>query len=135
MPENMMPAFVAYNISEIDTLIIKRFAKGSNFSQQVDSALVTAQRTSYITSGDTTRVIAEILQQVSDDYDWQLTNPFDNRTVRVSDIVHERREQHCGGIFGMDPQACTSPVTSFKLNGVTTVPDPNFLYRAIFIKK
>ncbi|HYC27945.1 MAG TPA: hypothetical protein VEB42_04000 [Chitinophagaceae bacterium] len=135
--ETIPPAFVGYNNSEIDTIIIKRFEKGSNFSRQVDSFTLTVSNTVYSRTGtDTTLVYPQnTSQRLSEDSDWQLTNPFDNRTIRVSDIVVEKRVSHCGGIFSMDKQYCISPVASFNRDGVLTKLDMTSPFHAIIIKK
>lgn len=136
MDDSLVPAFIGYDTSELDTVIIKRFAKGSNFGQQLDSFAFTTATVVYSKSGDTTNIVAmRGDQRLSVDSDWQVSIPSGNRTVRISEITIEKREQHCGGIFGLDKTLCINPVLSFKKDGVVTTFNPNDFNHAVYIRK
>jgi len=135
-PEIIVPGYVGYNSSEIDTIVIKRFTRGSNFSQALDSIVLTANNSANLTDGDTTRIISTNLDfRITENYDWQIRNPFDNRAIQISEIEIDEQESHCGGLFSWDRQACTSPVSSFKKNGVPSTLDRGPYYSVLVIKK
>jgi len=134
--DTILPAFIGYSTSELDTVIVKRFAKGSNFSQQLDSFAYTAATVVYSQSGDTTKIVIwQGDQQFTGDSDWQVTIPADNRTIKITDITIPKGEQHCGGLFGTDKVLCVNPIVSYKKDGVVTTFKPNSFGNAIYIKK
>jgi hypothetical protein len=125
--ESLIPAFVSYADDETDTLIVKRFEKGSNFTRLINSMEWTANNTFRNKMGDTTFLShKDLTERLNDAADWQLTNPFDGKTYFISEMDIENTTSHCGGIFGMDRQVCTSPIISYKLNGalITIVRNP-----------
>lgn len=135
-PEQVIPTFVSYNQSEVDTILVKRFQKGTHFTEAYDEFLLHSGNAVISVVGDTTFFIPEqIVFRLQNRWDVQLVNPFDGKTVAIADIEIEQRETHCGGIFSMDPQPCISPITGFKKDGVAVTPDPMGNFRKIVIKK
>jgi hypothetical protein len=134
--EPILPAYVAYAPGEIDTIVVRRFVKGSNFSQRIDSVMLTSANARYTAAGDTTVIaLANGTLRVIENNDWQIFNPFDNKLITISEISIEKQETHCGGIFSMDRQPCFSPVSSFKKNGVTSTLDQSKTFRGLIIRK
>jgi hypothetical protein len=135
-PTPILPAYVAYAPSEIDTIVVRRFVKGSNFSQRIDSVMLTPANAGYVTKGDTTQIyMATGPIRITDNNDWQIFNPYDNKLITISEISIEERETHCGGIFSMDRQPCFSLVSSFKKNGVTSTLDQSKTFIGLIIRK
>ena len=135
-PEQVIPTFVSYNQSEVDTILVKRFQKGTHFTEAYDEFLLHSGNAVISVVGDTTFFIPEqIVFRLQSRWDVQLVNPFDGKTVAIADIEIEPKETHCGGIFSMDPQPCISPITGFKKDGVAVMPDPMGNFRKIVIKK
>lgn len=134
--EQLIPAFVSYADSEIDTIIITRFQRGTNFSVAVDSFSLHPGNSIRTKTGDTTMLIVQpILERLTDRFDVRLFNPFDGRTILISDVEIETREINCGGIFSMDPQPCTSPITGFRKNGAAATLDQSLTFRGLIIRK
>ena len=136
-PEQVIPSLVSYNQNEVDTILVKRFQKGTNFTVPYDDFLLHSGNAVISVMGDTTFFIPQNvgLRLFSNKWDMQLINPFDGKTVAISDIEIEQKETRCGGLFGLDPQPCTSPITGFKKDGIAVTPDPMGNFRKIVIKK
>ena len=136
-PEQVIPAFVSYNPGEVDTIVVKRFQKRTNFTEKYDEFLLHSGNAVISSNGDTTFINPQNVgvRQWLNKWDMQIINPFDGKTVAISDIEIDQQETHCGGIFSMDPQPCFSPITGFKKDGVAVTPDPMRDFRKIVIKK
>jgi hypothetical protein len=137
-PEQVIPAFVSYNQSEVDTILVKRFQKNTNFTEAYDEFLLHSGNAVISVVGDTTFFIPQqFVYRLQQRWDLQLVNPFDGRTVNISDIEIEQKETTCGGIgiFSMDPQPCISPITGFKKDGVAVTFDPMGNFRKIIFNK
>jgi hypothetical protein len=136
-PEQVIPAFVSYNQSEVDTILVKRFQKNTNFTEAYDEFLLHSGNAVISVVGDTTFFIPQKIDFRLQHHRWDflLVNPFDGRRVAISDIEIEQKETRCGGLFGLDPQPCISPITGFKKDGVAVTPDPMGNFRKVVIKK
>jgi hypothetical protein len=117
--EMLVPVLKGYSPAESDTLIIKRFQKGSNFSSFIDSIILRFP-TAMTTVSDTTYHF--IFAQIDDQYDVKLTNPYDKKTVAISEIKFELREGKTSGCG--DPIKCISPIISYIRDGVTVSGNP-----------
>jgi hypothetical protein len=116
----MLAVYKGYTMSEVDTIIVKRFQKGSSFSLFKDSIVLTG----FLRQMDSTYLIySNVAGYFDGSHDIQYINPFDHRTVSVSDVVIENASTR-SSIFAMDPGDCYSPVVSYKVNG-TTVNNTN----------
>ena len=134
--ESIIPIFVSYSNNETDTIIIRRYQKGTNFSQLVDSFSWTYDNTSRVNKGDSIWIFAVKLEQrINDKYDWQVINPFDNKNFSISDIIVKPKEIHCGGIFGLDKGPCVSPIVSYKRDNIPVVANDNDPSTWFIIKK
>jgi hypothetical protein len=122
--ELLLPVYKGYAINEIDTVIVKRFQKGSNFSSFIDSVLLAAP---FSRKGDTTYISSYNYPAYFDgSTDIQITNPFDNKKTSVSNVNHKTEETR-NSVFAMDRQLCVSPVTSFTIDG-TTIGNTNEVF-------
>jgi len=134
--ESLFPAYISYADAEVDTLILRRFQPGSNFTQQVDSTVLTSGNCHFSRTSDTITVFAsDDKNRFNDAYDWQISNPFDGKTVSISDLKFEIKEQKSGGLFSSDPSACFSPLLSYKRNAILVTPVQNMGNKYLFIHK
>jgi len=134
--ENLFPSYIAYADSEIDTIILRRFKTGSNFSQLIDSSALSITNCVFSRQTDTVSLFPKDLKnRISDGYDWQIFNPFDQRTISISDMQFQIEESRSGGVFGMDPSACISPITSYKRDNITVTTPPGFGDNYVFVHK
>ena len=135
--ETILPVFMGYDSSQVDTIKIIRFEKGSNFTRAVDSVELTPVNSIIFTSAVAMAITGkDINHRVAAGYDWQITNPFDNKSFQISAIEVQQTETNCGrGLFSWDKQPCVSPNQSFKVNGSPYTIDRTFITSGILIRK
>lgn len=115
----MVPTFVGYQQNEVDTIQVFQYHKGTNFTAPHDTLLLTADYSATMVIGDTILVVAQrAFPGFLHHFDVKLVNPFDGRTVLVSDMEVNEHEYNCGGLSGREPGDCTSPLLSYKKDGV-----------------
>lgn len=122
----LLTGFVNYIPSEVDTIIVKRYQKNSNFATSIDSALLVAGLSTRIIHGDTTLIsYHDVLFRIRDDYDYEIINPFDQHSMRISDVQYKYVTWK-RGLFGQKEDNAYSPVANYLRDGVrVTVPSPN----------
>ena len=106
----LVPTFIGFAPSDIDTLIVRKYKPNDNFQTQVDSfRVVYGYNGLYQSSSDTTSVyVNDGKNGIKTGFDWILFIPAKNRVVTISDIVSEKKTGSCGtGIFSMDKFGCT----------------------------
>lgn len=141
--ENLFPAYIGYADAEIDTIILRRFKIGSNFSEKIDSTILSPlfspkdfrfyrQGDTVFISPDYEPIYAE--DWFNDEYDWQLYNPYDQKITSISDIKFQIKEGHSGGLFSWDGRGCVSPLLSYKRND-TLIKVSSIESHALFIHK
>jgi hypothetical protein len=123
------PVFVGFEISDLDTIIVREYNKGDNFQQILDTALIPYDPNvlSFYTSNDTTTVnlnfISGEAKYIVPDYDWQIYIPAQNLTISISNIISQT-------VFSCFKCGCLNPINSFVQNGQVTIPQvkpiPNF---------
>lgn len=103
----IQPVFVGFKPADIDTLVLRKFAPGTNYRVLIDTFTVRYGVSGYYRSShDTTTVFVQEPQNgIRAGYDWQLVVPARRRTVRITDIRGEQKTEKCG--FSMDPRSCT----------------------------
>jgi hypothetical protein len=114
--EWLVPVLKGYAQSEADTIKIKRFEKGSNFTVLIDSSAVPISANG---SSPKDSTFSFYLIPSFSSHDVQIINPFDNKMVSVSDMIFEPREGKRSSCF--NPVECYSPLISYKLNGVAVM--------------
>lgn len=108
---------ISFNASEIDTLIVRKFTKGNNFSLQIDSILLDPNNVIFNAQNDTFQMVSyrgniPLLSK----YDYQIFIPAVNRTINLTEINEPQLEGNCRGKV-----SCTNIIESVKLNG-NTIP-------------
>jgi hypothetical protein len=125
MNEWLRPGLKGYTYAQADTLIVKRFQKGSTFSVFVDSVIL-AYPHPVISPADTTYYFPN--SYIVGEHDVKLINPFDNKTVSISDLKYETREGR--KTWGCTrEEGCYSPVISYNRDGspVTIAGSPQLV--------
>jgi hypothetical protein len=131
IPADLNISFAGFSDAECDTLVLKKFRKGSNYNNQQDSILLTG--IVFNRSNDTLKMVAFPGNAVLESrYDYQLEIPAINRQFRIGDINEIQEEQHCG-IFNTNKVACINSITSYKVDGKLFSGQQN--YTEIFISK
>jgi hypothetical protein len=124
------PAFIGFNLSDLDSIIVRQFKKDGNFLQLIDTTLITSD-TTFLKSTSSNDTIFVMLNQISGqekyifpDHDWQIYIPAKNMTFSISNIISPQTEYSC---FKCN---CWNPINSFVQNTETFIPEfkkiPNF---------
>ncbi len=119
---------ISFSASEIDTLITRKFSKGSNFSLQIDSTIMDENNVMFRAQNDTSQMVSwrgNIL--LSSKYDYQISIPAVSRTISVTEINEPQLEGDCRGKV-----ACGNIITSVRLNAGLT---PTFIQNDILYFK
>ena len=116
-PASMRIAFVSYTDTEIDTVIVRKFAKAANFASPIDTFLLSRMNSSYYRTTDTVEVGNSYGQDngLLSKYDYQIFLPRLNKLITLSDITEEIH--HLSARLSWEKVACINPITYYKLNG------------------
>ena len=134
--ENLFPAYIAYADTEIDTVILRRFRLGSNFVQKLDSIILTPANCQFSRRSDTVILFSiDLTNRINDEYEWQIFNPFDQKTASISDMKFQIEERRSGGLFSMDPSPCFSPIISYKRDDTTVTTTTQLGNKYLYIHK
>ena len=123
-------AFVSFSKAETDTFIVKRFIKGTNLTQLLDSAVVDTALIKFTSRGDTlfpAELHSETL--LNSLYDYQVRIPDGNRVFNITDITEEEKKGRAG-FLSPARDACYNPITAYTLNGArkSVIPNREVLY-------
>jgi hypothetical protein len=105
----ILPAFIGFSLSDIDTFVLRRFKANDNYQNLIDTFIVKyGYSGQYERANDTTTVfVADGKNGIKADYDWEISIPAMNKTVFVSEIMSQNKTGKCGsGIFSMDKFGC-----------------------------
>ena len=134
--ETLLTTYVAYAVTEVDSIIVRRFTLGSNFTQKVDSTILTSNNCTFSRRSDTVELfIPDSRNRFTDEYDWQIVNPFDQKTVSISEMVFQIEEHKSGGLFSMDAGACFSPILTYKRDNTIVTTTPRSGNKYLYIHK
>lgn len=133
---NIDAAFIGFQRSDLDTIILRKYVPDNNFRQLIDS-LILINDTSQLQSNDTIRVAirrSEVAVAMCFGNDWQIFIPSKNRVVSVSNIVAKQNSIECR--FSIDPHACDcfNKISSLKQdNSVINLTNVNTSMEGYFI--
>jgi hypothetical protein len=132
--QTFAPVFVGYKLNEVDTLTLKTYVKGSGFAQLVRSEILTSKDVRYTQNADSIDVFS-LSVIMSSLYDFELINAFDNKIVKISDVVW-KEEEGVSKFWGGNGGNCISPVTSYKRdNSIINVINPGGSVFNLYIHK
>ena len=115
---------ISFDSTDVDTIIIKKFQKGSNFSQLIDSLQWDQSRVNFRKHTDTFQMASwagDIL--LHSQYDYLVFIPAANRMFSVVEINEPQRMDECRGKV-----MCINSIVSVKLNTVSTAIQDGILY-------
>ena len=120
---------ISFSSTEIDTLITRKFSKGSNFSRQIDTTILDKNNVMFTAQNDTFQMSSwkgDIL--LSSKYDYQLYIPAINRLINITEINEPQLEGNC-----RYKTLCGNIIVSARLNNGAT---PTLIQNEIlYIKK
>ena len=123
--ENISPNFINYDSLETDTIIIRKYAKNTNFTALIDTAFFDDKSSFRIKLHDDTLSFPYHVGNfsISVNYDWIFFLPSINRAIRISDIVSEKTSMPCG----TGKVQCVNPIESLNIYGlISNAEDYNF---------
>ena len=125
-------ALVSFKPAEADTVMLKRYPKGSNFSTVIDSVLVDSTLLTFTNRNDTL-FPSTLLKQtlLLSQFDYRLTIPAINKTYSVTDIIEEEKKWK-EPLFGAK-EDCTNPITGYTIDGTRVDVQP--FYEVVYLKK
>jgi hypothetical protein len=126
-------ALISFSDVETDTLILRRYAKATNFTTLIDTFLINRSNSTYFKSNDTLRIFNLFGgdQGLKSKYDYEIYVPQLNRLFRITDIVEEFNKTRSGP--GEVVVHCSDPIKSYKLNGQLITG--NYNYYMVYIRK
>jgi hypothetical protein len=131
--QGFTPVFIGFPPADLDTIILKKYLKGGNTQNLLDSTIITRQTTRYQPSNDTTVVMMNDTGEdfyLTPDFDWQMYLPAKRVTISITDIVSPHRTEHCYDC------GCINSITSFLQNGqLITSPPYSLSSFLLFIHK
>lgn len=108
--------FVGFTLTEVDTVVVRKFHKGTNFLSQIDSAILNTNNSGYTQSNDTI-FFQELYRSpyFESINDYELFFPEPNLTYRLTDIREIIVEENC---IQRNLHGCRNQITSVKINGI-----------------
>src|SRR5687767_11408720 len=118
---NLYFGLIGFTESEVDTIILRRFDKKTNFSSQKDT--LPFVNVSFIRRNDTL-LFSYFPESASlkSDFDYEIFFPEAGKIIRVSDITEIFSEQRCNGPLAREKVDCVNEISSYKLNGQAAQP-------------
>lgn len=109
----LRPSLVSFPVNDIDTFILLKFTKGSDFTKILDSALIDTNNSIYTTHNDTTDINTGIGNAVlSSKYDYEIFFPSLHEFIKIANIVEPQVEGNCP-----EKTLCVNPIKSYEING------------------
>lgn len=117
-------ATITFDSTEIDTLIIRKFQKGSNFTSLIDSLQWDRTIVLFTKFNDTFQMgtwRGDI--QLKSQYDYQVYVPATNRTFKITEMNEPQRTGDCSGKI-----MCGNIIVSAKINDTSRAIENDILY-------
>jgi hypothetical protein len=113
------PSLISLGASIADTIILKKFSKGSGFGSFLDSTLIDRSNSLYQTHQDTTDLMIYNAALYSS-YDYEILFPPSGLVIKITGIDESHTEGTCP-----DKTQCVDPINSYEINdSLITRDDP-----------
>ncbi|HEU5051752.1 MAG TPA: hypothetical protein VFT78_01500 [Hanamia sp.] len=108
----------SYSASDIDTIVVRRFIKASDFQNLVDTVILNQINSRVYPNGDTTRVhLYDTSVALKATYDYEIYIPATRTVAKVSNIVAPQMQHQVCLFCDCVQGPCYNPVISFTLDG------------------
>ena len=128
---------IAMSASEIDTIVLRKFAKGSNFTMLLDTLQLDSTNTmfQFPFSGTDTSFMGLLKDEtlLKSKYDYQVFIPAVNKLVKITEI-NEPQQKVRSNFLVNDKLACANIIQSYKMDG-QLLTGTDFEYNYVYIKK
>jgi len=118
---------VSFDSTDVDTIILRKFEKGTNFTQLVDTLQWDRSNVVFTDQRDTFRIaihVGDVL--LKSGFDYKVVIPATNRTFQISEMNEPRHEGNC-----KEKLMCVNVIVSCKLDGVS-MP---LQYETLYLRK
>jgi len=120
--------FIAYSNQEINTFTIKKYSKGSNFSNFIDSVIIDSSVSIYERRNDTLKVgITTSIPKMLADFDYRVLVPATGSVYQITELYEPQKE----GRWSTKKIMCVNSIQSCLINNLKTL----LYYDDIFFKK
>lgn len=122
--EGLRLGLVSFDSTDVDTIILSKFEKGTSFSHLVDTLQWDRSNLVFMHKNDTFEMgihVGDIL--LKSNYDYKVVIPAINRTFAISELNEPKREGDCSGKV-----MCVNTIVSGRLDGVPTSIKHEILY-------
>jgi hypothetical protein len=118
-------SITGFTINETDTIIVRKFAKSTNFSTPLATFVLDSLNSSFLRKANVLEIYGSIAYGTDNGllskYDYEIYLPSPNRVFQISEITEEQKTKKAG--FSMEKSGCINPITSFKVNGSLKIND------------
>ncbi len=129
----ILTSFISFSQNSLDTLVFRKFVKGTNFQTLVDTVYITQQYVRLIEQrGDTSNVILhnpELYPKPG--FDWQIFVPEINRTISITDITKSDKTTKCAAMQMPVNCLCYDEILTLKVDNQLGVLQTNPGYNLI----
>jgi hypothetical protein len=122
--EGLRLATVSFDSTEIDTIIVREFEKGSGFSRLIDSVQWDRSNVIFSSQHDTSRmgiVMGDL--GLKSQFDYQVLIAATGKIYQITELNEPKREAKCPG-----KTICANLIVSCKLEGSPTLLQHEILY-------
>lgn len=122
IPADQLIQIISFSKDETDTIIVRRYTKGTNYQTLQDSVLIDSSNCNYIYVGDTLQLAtSSLIGHITSNFDFEIFIPSVKRLIKISDITEQQSEGLCG--------RCVNLITKYLMD------DKTYYSAQIFIKK
>lgn len=129
---------IGLTATEIDTIILRKFIKGSAFTKLVDSIVLTSANTAfqfpYSTPDTSFMGVLDEKILIRSPYDYEIYIPAVNKLTKIAG-VDEPQQKIKRGFLSTDKTGCINSIVSYQQDGQTMTLMPNHPYPEIYIRR
>ncbi len=123
--EGLRISTIGLTATDIDSIVLRKFTKGSNFSSRIDTLSINSSNALFqfpYTTKDTSFMgilNPEVL--LKSKYDYEICIPAVNKLVRIS-AISEPQQKMKKGFFNTTKEYCVNAIQSFQQDGQLVIP-------------
>lgn len=115
-------SFISFPPNTLNSIVIRKFDKGSNFQNLIDTLQVTTTNGSIINRGDTSDLsLGNPNNYPQPGFDWQIFIPAINRTVSITEINKRDKTSKCAVMQMPVNCFCNNEILNLKVDNQTGV--------------
>lgn len=117
--------FISYTQLEVNSYTVKRYSKGTNFSNLIDSMIINSSVISYRQNNDTLKwSSAQGNVKLTSDFDYRILIPATGNQYQITEVFEPQQE----GRKSSNKIYCVNGIETCLVNGSKTALDFNNLY-------